>query len=489
MTQNNVQICGQQICQRCKKQLAIVLSRKEYFCEDCFCKFVSLKQRKAMMLDSYYQDIFKVMYKDKIRSVEEAELLNKNSRILVPLSFGSSSLTVLDILNETLLEQKKQQFGKTGFTVHVLNCYQAPTSNKLKEDFEKAKSLIHDLENYRYYENKDNIKFYMVELDSFYNTKDLTKIVLDNKDFSTTLTDFVSNNTQYTLHDLLLECPSKSTREDFLTIIKAQLVKKFAYQHKFKAILWGNSMTKVADEIISLIVKGRGEQIASSLNNSSVDPMTENCDHSFKNLYPLKDVLLSEVDTYVHIKSLEKYLINYTNSDSLMIYDKFNGDNNITSSKPLVKNMTINDISRKYFQTIEDDYSNIISTVVRTGEKLGNPTNHSSTKSKKCTICNSIFINEPANWLTTITETEGHPIETEEEKGLYMRWQQSIDHSTETDVVDSKIDNTNKPDLLCYGCTVMLNTVNKQQIIWPKNDQDELNDILKEFVLTDDNED
>ena len=123
-------------CQRCNKNAVEVISRKELFCAECFRVFVMQKQRKQMMSDDYYRDIFKVMYKDKIRSAEEAEQQNKNSTILIPLSFGSSSLMMLDIVHLTLLEQKMQH-QKTGFNVDVLICYRESNDELLIiKDFE-----------------------------------------------------------------------------------------------------------------------------------------------------------------------------------------------------------------------------------------------------------------------------------------------------------------------------------------------------------------
>ena len=39
---------------------------------------------------------------------------------------------------------------------------------------------------------------------------------------------------------------------------------------------------------------------------------------------------------------------------------------------------------------------------------------------------------------------------------------------------------------LCYGCIVTLNGVKNKSVVWPHNDENELSEILDEFVLTDD---
>lgn len=475
------EITVEPVCERCREESAIVTTRKEKFCRKCFQKFVSAKQRRQMMSDPYFQDIFKVMYQDKVRTAEEAALQNSRSNILVPLSFGSSSLVMLDILNDTLTEQKDSQRGKTGFQIDVLICFREA------EEELKLRQLINELSNTRFASNKEKLFFHFIHTDSFYDRSDdeLKTIILDNEDFtSMAINGSNEPSKKYSVSKLLAQCVDRSSREDLLSFIKRHLIKKFAYKNGHKVILWGNSMTKLADETISLVVKGRGAQIAAHLDSSQLDSDYQN---KFKNLYPMRDILLSEIDAYCCVTGLDKYLNGYTAQQTLLI-EKIPNDENRNKSL-LIKNMTINELARKYFDDIEGDYSNVISTVVRTADKLMEPRS-SNTSSVGCLICLANITTDGSSWLRAITVNNGHPVETEEESTLLEKWKNTGLGNEFSEYLSLKkyiFDNGDNVNL-CYGCIINLNRMKKKCITWPLQNNTELERVLNEFTLTDVND-
>lgn len=472
------EMTGELVCARCRKESAMVITRKEKFCNKCFQKFVSAKQRKQMMSDAYFQDVFKVMYQDKVRTAEEANLQNCQSNILVPLSFGSSSLVMLDILNDTLTEQKESQRGKTGFQIDVLICFR-DTEEKLK-----LKQLINELSIMRFASNKEKLNFHFIHIDSFYDGSDeeLQTIILDHEDYaSMAINGSIEPSKNYSVTKLLAQCVDRSSREDLLSFIKRHLIKKFAYKNGHKVILWGNSMTKLADETISLVVKGRGSQIAAHLDSSQFDSDYRN---RFKNLYPMRDVLLSEIDAYCYVTGLNKYLHGYHAQETLLT-EKNHNDKDGNNSR-LIKNMTINELARKYFDDIECDYSNVISTVVRTADKLMEPKS-SSTSSVGCSICLANITTDGSSWLRAITVNNGHPVETEEESDLLEKWKNTEVGNEFSEYLRLKeyiFDNgDNVP--LCYGCIINLNRMKKKCVTWPMQNNTEVESVLNEFTITD----
>lgn len=473
------------ICQRCTQNEASVISRKETFCDDCFKKFVTLKERKQLMSDSYYQDIFKVMYQDKIRNAQEAALQNEQSKILVPLSFGSSSLVMLDIINDSLSEQKRTHRGITGFSVHVITVFRDENA------LQPIKKYIKELSEVRYSANKDKITFHVIDINSFCNSsEELRAMVLHSIDFKTHSINSEDQSllsfADYSIKNLLEQCPNRSSKEDLLSFVIKHVIKKFAFQNDFKAILWGNSMTKVADEIISLVVKGRGASIAASLNTTDFDRDYEN---KFKNLYPMKDILLSEIDAYCHIFNLYPFMMDYKIQDTLLL-SKFPKQELVQTSK-LVKNMTMNELARKYFDDIETNYSNVISTVVRTGEKLAEPKLGEEFINKKCRVCQHCIHYDPSFWLSSITETLGHPLESEDDIYNFKNWEaymkKTANSSSGVSIKLKKfIENNGDETTLCYGCIVTLNGIKDRTLIWPNHNDVELNKVLNEYILTDD---
>ncbi|GAV47689.1 hypothetical protein ZYGR_0H05350 [Zygosaccharomyces rouxii] len=454
------------LCKRCGEP-AVILSRKEHFCSRCFCKFISSKQRKQMMSDPYFQDIFKVMHQDKVRSAEQADAQNSSSRILAPLSLGSSSTVMLDVLNDTLNEQKSTQRGRTGFYVDVLLCY-------LESEFQDLKNRVEELSAARYRDNQENIKFHFINLESFFDGQEFEKLII-NDDY---LCSSKLDSDPYNLKDLLEQCPNRSSREDLLTFIIRRLVKRYAYQHNHKAILWGHSMTKLADETMSLVVKGRGEHINSLFDSSQLD---QDYGGKFRHLYPLKDVLLSEVDAYCYSAGLDKHLVNYTAQDTLLLQKRCE----TKASGKLIKNMTINEMVRKYFDDIEGDYSNVISTVVRTADKLAEP--KLIEPNVKCSLCQGNIHTRGSEWLQSITINNGCPPETQEDKQLYEKWYESNLRRERDEYLElmKSVSSQGEDAPLCYGCVVTLGGVKNKCVTWPQSTDRELNQTLEEFVLAD----
>ncbi|SCU87684.1 LAFA_0E08196g1_1 [Lachancea sp. 'fantastica'] len=470
---------GTQSCKRCRTENAVIVSRKEPFCPGCFRKFISLKQRKQMMSDLYFQDIFKVMYEDKVKSAETAERMNAESRILVPLSFGSSSLVMLDVLNDTIEEQLKMHRGKTGFNIDIVVCYLGSSEEKTYK--EKIRALLST----RFPKTKNLYKVHVVDIETFYNSSKRMRVHLEDTSYIVRKLDETSDDTatQHTFNDLLDRCVNRSAREDLLNVMKTSVIKQFALQGQYKAILWGHSMTRLADEIMASVVKGRAAQIANALDNESFDA---EYDEAFKNLHPMRDVLLSEIDAYCHISDLLPHVYQYCPQQTLLTEKSPQGER--LNPKP-VRNMTINELARQYFDNIEGNYSNVISTVVRTGAKLDNPQN-TLPKMSRCEICYTRLYRNGPEWLRHITVTSSHPLESEEDQSLYSTWSTS-EHGRSRDEylrLTSEFKNNGEEVAACYGCLLILGEVKDKNMSWPKSKPDNLKDVIDSFVIDEDDE-
>ncbi|CUS22305.1 LAQU0S05e02388g1_1 [Lachancea quebecensis] len=467
-----------ELCRRCKTAEATVVSRKEFFCTACFRKFISLKQRKQMMSDQYFQDIFKVMYPDKKKTPEEAEKLNEKSRILVPLSFGSSSIVMLDVLNDTLTEQREIHRGRMGFRIDLLICY-------FKEDLEELKGRVEALMTAKLRDNKKSVKVHLVDIESFMESPDFVRVHLQDSTYTVRSASIPADEAR-SVKDLLSSCSNRSAREDLLNIIRTSIIKRFGVQGGYKAILWGHSMTRLADEIMSLVVKGRAPQIANTLNDS--DPDIE-FGAPLRNLHPMRDILLSEIDAYCFVSDLTRYLHNYIPQDTLLVNKTPDSLNAQPLRAKLTKNMTINELARQYFDGIEANYSNVISTVVRTGSKLDDPEDNLKAK-ERCGICNNRVFSDGAQWLRNITVTGSHPIENDEEDALYKMWDASEQGQVRGEYLKltSDMQSAGRELSVCYGCILTLGEVKHKNLIWPSNQPNSVESIIKDFVMTDDSD-
>ncbi|ODQ82637.1 hypothetical protein BABINDRAFT_164404 [Babjeviella inositovora NRRL Y-12698] len=413
-------------CSRCKTEAAILISRKEKFCKTCFARFIGGKQRKQMQ-----DEKFKVKY-------GKAE--NNVTRVLLALSFGVSSLALLDIILLMLKEQAGMHHGKQGFELVILNIDEH-TTNSLTQS---AREIV-PLMKVRY----PNLTFKVLSLSSFVNNQALLARISLYDDFSAIVKDFSAED--FRIADLLDRCPNKSSREDLLHIIYRELVLRTAYLENCGTVLYGHNMSRLANDVISLTVKGRGSLVAEALTDGEVSYR----DRKIQIIHPLRDILQSEVDKYAELMTLGVFTL--------------------TSSIPVstvTKNMTIGEITSAYFEMVESDYASVVSTVVKTADKLVPPT---AGTTNTCRVCKAVIHHDPKSWLRNITVNTPSELTTDEERAVHAKYMAER-------VVEEK-GSGEKADL-CYGCIVTLGGITSAGFVWPM-EKDSSEAILNDYILSD----
>ncbi|EGW34321.1 uncharacterized protein SPAPADRAFT_59736 [Spathaspora passalidarum NRRL Y-27907] len=375
--------------------------------------------------------------KYKVKYGEVAEKLGKQ-KVLLALSGGESSLVLLDIMSSLLQEQFEAHKGRQGFELVVVNL----DEYKLKSLNSQCQDVIPKLLE-RYTQVK--LSFKVLSLDSYID-QDTLKYISLNKDF-TGFVQELHRTKEYTLNELLESCQDKSSAEDLLSIVYESLILKTAEVEGCETIVYGHSMTRIANEIIALTIKGRG----SIIHKAIADHTTTYNNKEFKILFPLRDVLYVELLAYAQLAELTPYILIST----------------IQKSK-ITKNLTIRDLTTNYFKNLDaTGYASTASTVVKTGEK-------------------------------NITVNDAAPVTTDEE----MKYLELFKASLETGGVSEGV--AKEPVSICYACIVTLSGVKKDNFIWPviddkpqhdtplqfvyTNDEEEKKKVLDEFILTDDEE-
>lgn len=443
------------ICQRCLEQTAIVKTRKELFCKECFSKFILLKQRRTLISDKdkYLEPIMKVTYKTP-----------NDDKILLALSFGKSSLIVLKNFIEYLNNQYNQQ-KKTGFILETL------TIVENNEEHQKVKTIINSLLNLSEFKIlfSPSIKFHIVNINDRINSSHSFKnFTLDPLTSKTIVDDITGKKENLTLESILFDAfgtqyKTLSSKEDFKTVAINNVIKQVHKKLGCKALIYGSSMSKLATDIVRNVVTGRGEIIARELDSI---------------FYPLSDVFYSEVEAY--------YDLIMNNNDILLLPNESSNSNSILIDNPTTrcqdtnrKTKTISDITMEYFNTIEGDYANVISTVVKTGLKLKD-IHAGESAFTTCSICNTkISANKnPSEWIQNITVMHPEKIQNEEEVHNFETWKalsSTTNIASRGDVVENN---------LCYGCLVTLNTATNKHMKWYDiNNDDNLDQILNEYEL------
>ncbi|KAF2688325.1 hypothetical protein K458DRAFT_440028 [Lentithecium fluviatile CBS 122367] len=320
-------------CRRCKENLPVLVVRSEPLCRECFLRYVQTKAIKRM--ESF-----------RVRNAAP----DHQRKLLLALSFGISSLTLLHILDGQLKNQK-QRTGRTGFALDVVfvDIPNAETAASKEEAFIKIQETYPGFH---------------------YNSLDLHDIfeMASEASLSSLLcgADIKEDNTPTEkLASLVFSLTSATARADVITTLKTRLIVEHAKSTGCEGILWGDSTTKLAEKTLSETAKGRGFSLPWQVaDGDSPFGLTFN--------YPLRDILKKELVSYVDLIGP---------SLASLVRDSPAATQASTSSK----NTTIDDLMKQYFESVEENFPSIVSNVVRTTSKLEAPAVDSS--APRCHLC------------------------------------------------------------------------------------------------------
>lgn len=408
-------------CQRCKTATAVLVARKERFCGECFVFFMRGKQRKLMLHERY-----------KVKYGVVAERLG-TQRVLLPLSFGVSSLVLLDMVASLLREQTVAHKGRQGFDLVVVTIEET-ASDETRIKLERL------MERY----SPVKIEYKLVSLDN-YLADPLMQITVSDAFAVLGVEKGPVVESGTTVSALLSQAASRSLRSDLLSTVHAELILRTAISEKCQTVVYGHSMTRLANEVISLTVKGRGLTIHEAVADRTV--VRDGVEVNY--IFPLRDILAAEVKAVLDLGGVGEYV-------------------EVPETKShVVKNMTVEALVGQYFDTLDaTGYASTASTVVKTGEKLSGP---KAPAVGQCRICGTTIHHHAQKWVNTFTVSQGAPLETEEEEN-YARQYAALEAGTPSGASVEA----------CYGCTVTLAGAGPG-FTWPVRASKE--DVLAEYSL------
>lgn len=340
-------------------QFALSDSTHLVYSSACFIKYVKSKVLKRLEVN-------------KVRGT-----FNERSRILLlPLSFGGSSVAMLHILDEQISAQLERS-GRASYSIHIVyvndpsivgSSEQHNAANLLRERFPSHKFSIISLEDvFNYHSSQENL-------------------FLDNIPLALSQ-DHTGNRAR--LNQILSSLPSATSKVDISNILRSRLLVGFAKENICDAILYGDSTTRLAEKTLSETAKGRGNSLP-WLTADGSSP------HDIKIIYPMRDLLRKEI--------MEFALVVSEPLTPLIYLPKSTVPAPISS-----KNITIDDLMSQYFASVEQNFPSIVANVVRTASKLTVPPITSASLS--CNVCNFPTVRESRPWggdqcISTSNESE-----------------------------------------------------------------------------------
>ena len=276
--------------------------------------------------------------------------------LLLPISFGVSSITLLHVLDQQL-RNRLEQNRHAGYTLHILFVDQSTVVEQ---------TPLGDL---------------LDLLKQRYPSHTYTAICLENcSDYNINIEEILKDETLTTGEDagdhrqqmkqLLLNLLSATSKTDIIDIVRRRLIFAFAKEHGCDSILFGDSTTRLAEKTLSEAAKGRGIALPwLTADGSTLDGII--C------TFPLRDLLRKELTAYTTMASppLTSLILESTNKRA-------------TSSK----DTTIDDLMSQYFESVEQNYPSIVANVVRTSSRLVAPS--ATDDAQSCSVCGQSIVTE-----------------------------------------------------------------------------------------------
>jgi cytoplasmic tRNA 2-thiolation protein 2 len=324
-----------------------------------------------------------------------ASAAKAQKKLLLPISFGPSSTSLLAILDEHLQAQL-DRMGRTTYTlllVHVDLEVDGAQQTKISAQLEKFK-------------------------DRFPNhtclTADITQALSLDIDWKSLGLEDPANGAfpgsdKARLDSLFHLISSATSKVDISSTLLTRLLVDIAKKNDCESILFGDSTTRLAEKTLIETAKGRGFSLPWQVSDG-LSPYGVNF------LYPLRELL-------------KKELLDFSSLISPPLTDLIMYQPPATEVSASAKSTTIDDLMAQYFETVEEKFPAIVANVVRTSSKLKTPV--IAETSACCGLC-------------------GLPV-AKGNDGIYG-WggdQSSNARPTEEENLDGAV--------LCYGCSRSIN--------------------------------
>ncbi|KAI9840412.1 MAG: cytoplasmic tRNA 2-thiolation protein 2 [Sclerophora amabilis] len=356
------------LCKRCQELEATM---------ECFGKYIGMKVVKRM--DSY-----------RVRNTAD----RKAPVLLLPISFGVSSITLLHLL-DSYLKSQVQRTRKRGFSLMVVTILDSLDGLSAGTD-----ELLERLR--QTYPEHGYLSVPLADVSNYENILDEVCLGTSSP-YPGEHIGVISN--QEKLAKCLRSLPSATSRSDILNILRTRLIVKVAQEHGCEGIVWGDSTTRLAEKTLADAAKGRGYALPWQVADGTSP-------HGLSFNYPVRDLLKKEIVAYSEL--LPPPLL------SLIVPQE-----PLSQVSASAKDTTIDDLMTQYFGSVEENFPSIVANVVRTSGKLKAASFDDQTM--KCAVCKM-------------------PI-ARDSLGL-----QSWGGNQEGSIEDSIDPGSQNPHSLCYGC-------------------------------------
>ncbi|KAI5287878.1 cytoplasmic tRNA 2-thiolation protein 2 [Ascosphaera aggregata] len=329
-----------ELCMDCKSVPPTLTLRKRELCENCALRFISGK-------------VLRRMERYKLRNAPKTH----RRRLLLPLSFGVGSLTLLHILDGHLRKYAVGGAKVTPFDLIVLSVEPGSIDGCGGDGSEQERRMEAVRKAYPWIN-----EYRCVKLEDMFDTDKDISSVLQSHGWIEKDDDKIKSN-RHRLDAFRLRLSTPTTRRDIDHVLLTRLITSFAQREQCEGIFWGHCDTTLAARALANVSKGRGFSLTYEINDG-ICPGT-----GLYYNFPLRDLFRSEVDIYASIalKEIDEVII------------KNEGRREMSN-----RHMSIEELLEHYVDSQAEKYPGVMANIVRTIAKLevGNgPTE------RRCRLC------------------------------------------------------------------------------------------------------
>ncbi|KAK5274589.1 Cytoplasmic tRNA 2-thiolation protein 2 [Exophiala xenobiotica] len=307
-------------CVECRERDAALNVRNRRLCAACFSHYVHSKILKRMM-ESYRM---------------KKSSANQKDRLFLPLSGGTSSLVLLQVLDAQLQKQIANR-NRTSYDIVVARVVlpEEHDSAAIKNDYEDLKQRFSTHTFLPLLSMHD-----VLRLDS--------KIDQDMRHLGIVRRDEESDGDFFVR---IVSCTtSATTRSDLQSILLKRLLVAVARDQKCTSVLWGHSDTRLAALALADVAKGRGGSVSSTIADGQSM-------HGINFSHPLRDLFKAELQAYAQMTS--EYIL-----------ERAVGNDSPPQKAASIRTTSIDNLLNTYITSQSEKYQSIVANVVRTASKL-----------------------------------------------------------------------------------------------------------------------
>ena len=355
------------LCARCRSSPGTITGRNDHLCKYALTtmqhSIVTLYTDNSMPISTCF---LAYVRSKPIKRMDPFRVRNTPSNdppplLLLPFSFGVSSLALLHTLSDQMASQLVR-VGRTGYELLVVWIDDCGVVGN-EERSQQCRELFNGLKQ-RYarggIEDRESVRFLAVPLEEIYS---YGRSCAGSDGVDTTLHEPPPCNL-HKLRTLISSISTLSSKQDILYILLTRLLNLVALKHHCHAILYSHSITRLAEMTLSETAKGRGFSVPWATGDCTLPPITMHARLAFnlQSVYPLRDLLYKELVTYIITLGLSQFLYPGTIPTPTTVTH--------TPIPTRTTSTTIDSLIHAYFSTMEHSYPSIVANVVKTSNRV-----------------------------------------------------------------------------------------------------------------------